>query len=846
VDVDSIGTRMDTRNELEKFMAILFDPTDLVELRTFNRDKSLASGGDVWRRFVPAREVINLVPQLCGLNTEREHNIYIGINPRMREGGTREDVALARCLCADWDEYAPEQFDELMKARELPPPTLAVHSGHGLHAYWRLSEPLTDLDRWEAAQAALIARAKSDNKIKDAPRVMRLPGFVNLRDPDKDESDAQCVVIRVNAEARYGLAEVVGELAVAPPRNGQVHTAAPGNDLDRAARLSRQTLQFVFAGAATGERNHRLFSAACDMAGNSIPFEEARERLLRPALASGLEEDEADGTIRSAYAKPRAPAVPEGGGADDDIASAFQRAAESNGKAPTPELILPAPAQPADGRATIGNIVDAKSSAEDGGDVRYYMPLPQIALSVSQAMGGWPRLAGGILFSINPSPEPIPDMRRVRWLTKPEKLFAWIGTKCNIRWSSGETRDASRKDTKLNPPTKQELYAYFQDGPITRYRAVEILPHHPAIRELYYLPCELPALPVPSGDEATPLQELVGRFNPESDLDRKLMLAALLTPGWGGPPGARPAFVFCSDHGRGTGKTTTANVMAEVWGGAMTIGAREDWDQVRKRFLGDDALTKRIALIDNIKGRLSGGDLEGFITAKELDGWKPYVGQASRPNLLTWYLTANSPSLSRDLADRAVVIKVGRPAHANDFIQWATDFVREHRALILAELFEILRGENFCTIEAANRDRWSAWQCAVLTKFEDGNEMAELATNRRGDVDSDQEDAEEIATSLARLVSEHVVGADRKRVLVTYQQLHSRLVRDGVCDKSFGYRASVSWIKDRLGSGPLAAVHPYKDSSKRGVLTVGDLWKPIGRNDAPEEIPDPPVTEMRH
>jgi hypothetical protein len=811
---------MDTRNELEKFMAILFEPTDLVELRTFHRDKRQSGTGDVRQKFCASREVIDHIPFLAGLNQDREHNIYIGINPRMREGGKQEDVALARCLCADWDDVDRDQLDALLDKGKLPPPTLAVHSGHGLHAYWKLTEPVIDLPMWKAAQAAIIGRAGCDNKIKDPPRVMRLPGFINLADPDKDEADEPCSIIRVNAEATYSIAEVAGEI-VSPARNGHPQPVAPGNDLDRAARLSKATLQFMFAGAATGERNHRLFSAACDMAGNSIPLDEAREKLMRSALASGLDESEADGTIRSAYDKPRSPAVPEGAAPDDEIASAFQRLANSNGAPPEPALIQPAPVQT--GRTQIGNVVDAKHPTDDG-DVRYYVPLPQIALNVSQALGGWPRLAGGILFAINDGPDPIPDMRRVRWITKPEKLFAWVSTKCDIRWSTSETRHAARKEARLNPPTKQELYAYFQDGPIPRYRAVEILPHHPPIRELYYLPCTLPALPVPTGDDATPLQELVSRFNPETELDRKLMLAALLTPGWGGPAGARPAFIFTSEHGRGTGKTTTANVMAEVWGGAMTIGAREDWDQVRKRFLGDDALTKRIALIDNIKGRLSGGDLEGFITAKELDGWKPYVGQASRPNLLTWYLTANSPSLSRDLADRAIVIKIGRQAHANDFIVWATEFVRQHRPLILAELFEILKGDAGCAIEAHRRDRWGAWQDAILTKFEEGNEMAELAAARRGDVDSDEEDAEEIAGAVHRLVeSEHPDHATR-RVFITYQQLYGQLVKDGVTDKSFGQRQCNSWVRDKCGSGSLKCLMPHRLNDVKGWLYVGEQW----------------------
>jgi hypothetical protein len=646
---------------------------------------------------------------------------------------------------------------------------------------------------------------------------MRLPGFMNWADPEKDEDNALCRIIAANAEAAYGLEEVAGK--VEPERPPQ-RSVVPSNPLDQLARLSRSTLQFLSFGAQDGERNQRLFSAACDMAGCGLSIAEVVERVSPKALAAGLSAQEIDDTIHSAFNKPRQPAAPD---PTEEIASALQRDAvpamdQPRELKPNPlPLVLPPSMRAA--RIRISNVVDA--DGPDGEAVRYYMPLPQIADAVREATGGWPKRAGGVLFAVNHSDDPIPGLRSVRWIKKNEELFAWLGHFCDIRWCGSETKHAVNKGTRLNPPTKLEMFAYLKDGPVDNFRAVEVLPHHPLILDLYYLPCQLPPLPIPVDDTPTPLVELVNRFNPETELDRKLMFAALLTPGWGGPPGARPAFVFTSDHGRGTGKTTSANVMAEVWGGAMTIGAREEFEQVKKRLLGDDSLAMRVCLMDNVKGRLSGSDIEGLITAKMIDGWKPYVGQASRPNLMTWYLTANSPSLSRDLADRSVVIKVGKQAHTQDFLRWATDWVRQHRAMILAELFDVLKVENQCNIRDDCRDRWGAWQDAILTRFEDGNALAQLITSRRGDVDSDQEDAEEIAACVVKLVSEHYTDHEERRIHISYQQLYNRLVRDGVTDKNFGPRNVITWVKDRCASGPLYFLQPKKTNSRRGWLYTG-------------------------
>lgn len=76
------------------------------------------------------------------------------------------------------------------------------------------------------------------------------------------------------------------------------------------SELSSLTRDFITSGAPEGERNNRLFTAACDLAGNDYDHHTAIQLLLPPALKSGTPKREAHDTIHSAYSKPRSPAKP--------------------------------------------------------------------------------------------------------------------------------------------------------------------------------------------------------------------------------------------------------------------------------------------------------------------------------------------------------------------------------------------------------------------------------------------------------------------------------------------------------------------------------------------------------
>lgn len=74
------------------------------------------------------------------------------------------------------------------------------------------------------------------------------------------------------------------------------------------SELSHTTRDFLLNGAAVGERNNRLFSAACDLSGNDYDIHAAMQLLIPMAQKCELPDREIRDSISSAYSKPRTPA----------------------------------------------------------------------------------------------------------------------------------------------------------------------------------------------------------------------------------------------------------------------------------------------------------------------------------------------------------------------------------------------------------------------------------------------------------------------------------------------------------------------------------------------------------
>lgn len=340
--------------------------------------------------------------------------------------------------------------------------------------------------------------------------------------------------------------------------------------------------------------------------------------------------------------------------------------------------------------------------------------MPDVLEQLRVATGGWPRRVGGALFIDDPE-------HGIGWLEKQASLFGWIRSKRDVTWYGGKkmvTRD-------------EFFHELLRTSKV--YDAVETLPHEPTIASHYYA-CKTPYV----GDGKA-LQELLNRFRPETTVDRDLIQAAIMSTFWGGPAGSRPAFVITADEGRGVGKTKLAEIISHLCGGMVDVSAGEDIAVLKQRFLSPEALTKRVGLIDNIKSmRFSWAELESLITTPVISGKRLYVGEAVRPNTITWMMTLNGVSLATDMAQRSVIIKLARGANAGTWYEDTIRFVDDNRQRLIGDVISALQAERF---PLHSYTRWAAWERDILSRLPEPGDAQKLILERQGEADSDSDEA---------------------------------------------------------------------------------------------------------
>src|ERR1043166_1833574 len=191
---------MDMMQQIEVFRQTLWQPDDLIELRALHGERR------PWQRWWKASDLPAHAEELLKLNQDG-WNIYAGVAPRKRHKGARAaDVQCVRALYADLDHCTVDEALVRLSDTCLPQPTLVIASGHGVHLYWLLAEPISggDLEALRNDLDAIAVVLKGDRKVKDLPRIMRLPGFMNVKDPAKP---VPCAIHKCEPERVYPLSE---------------------------------------------------------------------------------------------------------------------------------------------------------------------------------------------------------------------------------------------------------------------------------------------------------------------------------------------------------------------------------------------------------------------------------------------------------------------------------------------------------------------------------------------------------------------------------------------------------------------------------------------------------------
>ncbi len=375
-------------------------------------------------------------------------------------------------------------------------------------------------------------------------------------------------------------------------------------------------------------------------------------------------------------------------------------------------------------------------------------PIQHLASQVWKLTKDWPRLVDNLLFAQRDY-EPV-------WLEKPPALMAWISSHLPGNWNinlSGVLDEQPRGEPVnmlewadgRNMVSQERFFAYLTQVS-EKYDAVERAPHWPALPNTYYM--HQP----PEGGDGAALRELIGRFCPATLADHDLILGFFLSLLWGGPPGQRPAWLFTAEDeddeekGRGVGKTTLAELGAALVGGAISVSANEDRRDMLIRLLSPDALDKRVVLLDNVKTmKFSWAELEALVTCEVVSGRRLFHGEGRRPNTLTWAITLNGATLSKDMAQRCVIVKLRRPRRDPDWKENAVAYIRERRWAIIGDILSVLKEP---ADRLARHSRWGAWEEAVLARVGDPAECQKVIEERQGVVDDDSHEAEIVREAL--------------------------------------------------------------------------------------------------
>lgn len=456
------------------------------------------------------------------------------------------------------------------------------------------------------------------------------------------------------------------------------------------------------------------------------------------------------------------------------------------------------------------------SFEDEGGNLRSRreaIQLPAIVETIRSAFDGWPRRYGGGLFVPSDAKpiDAIPTASDVTMLTTHREFEAWLKQRASVVFTRHEVFLSGEKCVPVSMTTVFDALRMSGAEPVI---AIEWLPHYPPISGVHYVS------EFTDGDGST-LEEFAGLFTPETELDRQLLIAALLTPGWGSTKS--PAFVITSSHGVGSGKTTAAELITDVWGGAVALNATDPDNRIEGRLLSPNALAKRCVLVDNVRDRIARAAVERLITADSVNGHRLYTGDAERPNTLTWFFTANSPDLSRDLASRSVVIRLGRPIYGSGFATKARVFVTHRRVALLRDCYQRLRGPAAATIEPQNRGRFAAWEDGVLTRLPAANALAELIRARSEAADQDEAEASDLAESFRVAIRARGWCPATDRVIFA-QESFVAIVRSTFDDARIrSAKQARSRVRGLLGRGELTCVlpnHPSK-THPRGPYWIG-------------------------
>lgn len=221
--------------------------------------------------------------------------------------GQIRHISSVACFFAEYDAKdfggSKELALKFIRNRLFIAPSAIIDSGGGFHCYFFLDTPVmlndTNRARMDELQKQFVHVVGSDDGAKDLARVLRVPGTFNTKYPTP-----RPVEFVEFSRVTYALDDIVSIMGDAHP------VIEPANPIeDYTGPKSSAGLNGFVHGAPKGERNKKLFWAACKMYDAGADLNAVTKELADAAVKNGLPEKEVASTIKSAGAPKNRKAV---------------------------------------------------------------------------------------------------------------------------------------------------------------------------------------------------------------------------------------------------------------------------------------------------------------------------------------------------------------------------------------------------------------------------------------------------------------------------------------------------------------------------------------------------------
>lgn len=735
----SVGT-LDLPDPL-KFLLALFDPADTILFRPIEtwteagKKRSQVTYKQVKYQLAHPTLLLTTTGQLIEASAEAKTNIFFGVCPRLGDKGQYDlawQIRKCNCLWADLDHCSVEEAIQRCEDAGLPPPSIIVASGNGVHLYWLLAEPylIADCDKpppiqtvWvemdgkrvprrffldeqgeevaiekkhlhpnlsDAAQffqdvlAGLASKIGGDHTI-DVSRLLRLPGSLNRKNERNGEAPKPCTLVKCEQDLRYAFADFECLAAESPqvkeraaiakmPLPVARHKLSPSKIEKLEDAIARSSV------APQGTRSQADFGLCCFAIENGVSRDEVWSRVQDIGKFAEGGERYFSRTWERAETKVRTDKYTKLGGNAPSLGSSFAPAFDDfvsgdddSAERPrhTRETIeVDVVTHPV--LATLQHVTDILlKSGTTFSRASQCVALRSNNLSY---VGSSQELAGHLN-----------QFAEVFFLEEQTGGYRPLPAAYGNTWLNNATELARLPDLKL-----------FTRNPVYTSDWRVVAPGYDTASGIYYA-----GDPIALGANTHHLDTLLRDFCFRSAADRTNYLAMLLTiPLVYHFIGSKPAVLFNGNQ-PGLGKSILAQILAILRDGAQvdTATYNPNDEEFEKRLGSIVRKGATTIIVDNAKSRrraalIESACLERSITDPILSF--RLLGTSSdirAENSHLFCITANAPDVSRDLVTRSIVVNlehIGDPTKREFTLADPEAYALEHRAAILGELMGMI------------------------------------------------------------------------------------------------------------------------------------------------------------